>query len=198
MTITVDTKGVQEVIALLGTLPNWAFTGAKRALSNYVLSVDRTIKQRLTGLDLNVRSGALRRSFNFEVHGTALRNLGASNFTDSKYAPIHQYGGVIRAKNAYLGLAGGPYLNIPSSDNQTPSGVTRMTAGQVFAQGGHIVKINAPRARYMVMLQGKPMYWLVKSVTIKKRMQFEETAEEGIPTLLSDMADEAFIEGRKI
>jgi phage gpG-like protein len=198
MTITVETVGVEEVNRLVGTLPQWAYKGVRQALSDYVFDVDRKMKQSLTGIDLNVRTGALRRSFGVTVSGSNLNDLSASNYTDSKYAPIHQYGGTIRAKNKYLRVPGGPYLNIPSNNNQTPSGVTRMSAGQVFAAGGHIVKINAPRARYMVMLQGVAMYWLVKSVDIPKRMKFEETSEAGIPTLLTNMMDAAFAEGRTI
>lgn len=198
MTITVETEGVEEVTRLLNTLPEWTYTGVKKALSEYVFSVDAKMKQSLTNQDLHVRTGALRRSFNVSVTGTTLDSLQASNYTDSKYAPIHQYGGTITAQNAYLGLPGGPYLNIPADANKTPSGVTRMSAGQVFASGGHIVKITAPKARYMVMLQGQPMYWLVKSVNIPKRMKFEETATGGIPTLLSRMMDAAIAEGEKV
>lgn len=190
MTYTADIKGREEVEQLLHDLPFWAYEGARKALNDYVKSVDSSIKAQISGVDLNVRSGFLRRSFNFEVHGASLNTLGASNFTDAVYAPIHQEGGTIFAKNAYKGVPGGPYLNIPTPANQTPSGVMRYSAKQVFADGGYIIRTKASwKAPYVVMLKDKAMFALVKYVTIPKRMKFVETAEAGVPTLLTKLGN---------
>lgn len=190
MTYTAEIKGTEEVQKLLNDLPVWAYDGARKSLNDYVKSVDASIKTQISGVDLNVRSGFLRRSFNFEVHGTSLNTLGASNYTDAIYAPIHQVGGTIFAKNAYKGVPGGPYLNIPTPANQTPSGVMRYSAQQVFADGGYVLRTKASwKAPYVVMLKGKAMFALVKFVAIPKRMKFTETAEAGVPTLLSELAN---------
>ncbi len=198
MTITVKTEGVEAVTKLVSSLPFWCYKGARAALADYVKAVDTSIKLQTSGVDLNVRTGNLRRSFNFDVYGDFLSTLGAVNYNTAKYAPIHQFGGTIWAKNAYKGVPGGPYLNIPVGANLTPSGVQRFSAAQVFADGGHIVKTTASwKAPYVVMLRGQNMFALVKYVEIPKRLEFIETAEKGIPTLLTDLADAAFIEGEK-
>lgn len=58
-------------------------------------------RERLSGRPgLNRVTGTLARSFTFSVSGGNLETLKATIFTTSKYSRIHEFGGVIRAKNA--------------------------------------------------------------------------------------------------
>lgn len=121
------------------------------------------------GSNLNTRTGYLRRSVKFKVSGHSLTTLNASIFSDSIYAPIHEYGGVIKAKRAFMKLAGAPYLSIPLDSNKTPSGVTKQKPKAVFDGGGYIIRSKT--GKYLIMSGGgKPMYVLVKKVTIPPRL----------------------------
>ena len=102
------------------------------------------------------------------------------------YAPTHEFGATIKAKNAYKGVPGGPYLNIPTRNNKTPAGVTMLQAREVFNQGGYIAKFKS--GRYGVMMDGQLMFSLHKEVEIPKRLKMIETAEGEIPTMLSRIA----------
>jgi len=189
MAITATTVGLNEVTEMLNTMPNHLFDKAKKEVQRSTLDAQSSItKPMKTGLNgLQSRSGNLARSIQTSVTGSNLNNLKGSVFTKSIYAPIHEKGGTINAKNAYTSLAGGPFLNIPSSQNRTPAGIMRNTAKEVFSQGGYIVKINAPKARYMVALNGTPMFWLVNNVYIKARLKMVKQAVDEIPTLLSNL-----------
>ena len=79
-------------------------------------------------------------------------------------------------------------MNIPSDANKTNVGVQRMSARSVFEQGGYIVPLKSPTARYAVFLDDVPMFWLVKSVTIPPRLEMHKSTEDEIPTLLSNLS----------
>jgi len=100
------------------------------------------------------------------------------------YAPIHEYGGVIKAARAYRKVPGGPYLNIPASANKTKAGVMRYTAKDVFQMGGYIRRIGR---RWGVMLGKQLMFTLHKEVTIPARLGFRDAVDAEIPTLLSEL-----------
>jgi len=169
-------------------MPEDTFTQAKTVMSKGVAAINKQVKDNATNI-LNVRSGRLRRSLQFEVSGTNLKNIQASVYSASvvggspvAYAPIHEYGGTIKAKNKYKGVPGGPYLNIPTDANKTPAGVTRLNARQVFQAGGYI------GGRVVFNNADEPMFYLVKSVTIPARLGMEAAAEDEIPTILSGLA----------
>lgn len=187
--ITVDVVGTDEVLKLLNEIPDHLYDETKKEVSRSVFNVQGAITQPMkTGVyGLQSRTGNLARSITPEVSGKTLDKLKGTISTESIYAPIHELGGKITANNAYKRLEGGPFLNIPASANRTPVGVTRMSSTAVFAQGGYIVKIKAPRARYAVMLNGKAMFWLVKDVTIKPTLRMQISADEEVPTLLSNL-----------
>ena len=191
MAVTTRIVGLDEVKELLEQLPEDLFLNAKQAFRKTLFEVQSDITTPMSGgaNGLQSRTGNLARSVQVSLSGTKLDTLRSSVFTDSPYAPIHEKGGTIHAKNAYKGLAGGPFLNIPSDANKTPAGVQRMSATQVFNAGGYIVKISSAKARYMVILDGRPMFWLVNQVTIKARFKMIKTAEDGVPTLLSRLND---------
>lgn len=177
---------IDEIQKYLKKLPVESFDTAKLYFSQAAFAADAKIKRNATDI-LKVRSGALKRSIRFEVKGTSIATLRASVYAAGKvggqtikYAPIHEYGGTIRAKNAYHGVQGGPYLNIPARANKTASGVTRMGAREVFNQGGYIVG-------KVVYLNGAAMFFLVKQVKIPARLGMTEAVDNVIPTLLSNI-----------
>jgi hypothetical protein len=57
----------------------------------------------------------------------------------------------------------------------------------VFKSGGYIIPISAPKIKYAVMLNGVAMFWLVKSVDIKARLNMIKTSFDEVPTLLSNL-----------
>lgn len=67
---------------------------------------------------LHNRSGALRNSMHKKVRGTRLKDLNLRLWSDSPYARLQEYGGVIRPR-------GGGYLAIPVDDNLTATGQPR-------------------------------------------------------------------------
>jgi len=189
MAVQVQVIGVDEVREMLDIMPEVLFDNTKKAFSKNVLTIQRNItKPMKTGVNgLQSRTGNLAKSIKPKVYGKNLKDLGASVTTDSVYAPIHEKGGDIIAKNAYLNLQGGPFLNIPAKANMTAAGIMRESAMVVFNTGGYIIKINAPKARYAVLKAGKVMFWLVKQVTIKPTLKMIKSAEDEVPTLLSSL-----------
>ena len=187
MSGTVEIRGLDELLTYTQNLPAEMYNKAKGEYTSSAFALHRTMTQRVSGSALKRRTGQLARSFKVKVTGTNLKTLGASIATTSPYAPIHETGGIIRAKNAYGSLEGGPFLNIPSTLNKTAAGVTRQTAREVFNAGAYILKISAPKAKYVVLLGGKPMFWLVKEVEIKARLGMQIEADKSFNTLLSSL-----------
>ena len=159
----VEIRGLDEMQQYLQQIPDESFSAFRKVYSKSILKVQNTVANRASRGPLIARTGELSRSVRSSVTGNSVSTLKAKVFTDSKYAPIHEKGGVIRAKNAYRGLEGGPYLNIPADSNKTPAGVMRFSPREVFAMGGYIAPSKGPRARY-VMMAGprRKMYVLVK------------------------------------
>jgi len=190
--LSVDVTNLQEVVDFLNAMPVETFGQAKTVFRQAVIRTDKQIKDNATNI-LKVRTGNLKRSFMFDVAGTNVHNLRARVYSASVvggkpviYAPLHEgkpdgSDTTIRAIDKYMGVPGGPYLNIPAPANKTPSGVTRMKAREVFNAGGFIAKKTVFNAA------GEPMFWLVKSVRIPARLGMLEAAEDEIPTILSDL-----------
>jgi len=119
--LKIDIKNKEEITKYLKDLPETSFKAARKVFAKAVLAADKEIKTNATNI-LSVRTGTLRRSIGNKVTGAELESLRASVFSGNsggepvKYAPIHEYGGIIRAKRAYRGVPGGPYLNMPIAD----------------------------------------------------------------------------------
>lgn len=189
LTANVEVKGVDEVVELLNALPEHLFKEARKQVAKSTINTQTVILEPLSfGTDgLQSRTGALARSIRTSITGTQLKDIRGRVFTDVIYAPIHEKGGTVTAKNAYKSLPGGPFLNIPADANKTPAGIMRETAKVVFNTGGFIVKIKAAKAKYAVIKNGRVMFWLVKSVTIKATLGMVKAAEDEVPTLLSNL-----------
>jgi len=181
----VQVVGAEEVKAYLAKLPFWWFEEAKKAFRETASEAHKKVSARVrdgSGDTLHARTGQLRRSLNFEVHGDSIKTLGASVFSDAsfaKYATVHEFGATIKAKDKYLRVPGGPYLNIPLAANKTPAGVMRFSARDIFNAGGYIA------GRAVMNAEGVPMFALVKQVTIPARLQMVKTVTGEIPSLLT-------------
>jgi len=189
MTITVSVDGDEEVKTLLSKMNEEMTINARKAIQKSAFKIKKTVTNRLKDGPMYSRTGLLAKSFHYQTKlKNELKDLYTTLYTDSTYAPIHETGGTINAKNAYTGLSGGPYLNIPSSFNKTAAGVMRENARSVFQNGGYIRRKRSGKAPFMVMSKdGTPMFWLVKSVDIPARLEFVKTATDEVPTLLSNL-----------
>lgn len=182
----VEVQGAAEVQTLLKGIPERLYKGAQKAFGKAVFAAHDEVLNNLAGNPLKSRTGALARSMTPEVSGSPLSGLSGRIYSGMIYAPIQEKGGTVVAKNKYMGVPGGPYLNIPTQSNKTAAGVQRMTPQMVFAAGGFVFKRK--NGGYGVMLGDTMMFSLVKSVTIKGGLGMVKAADNQIPTLLSDLA----------
>lgn len=171
---------MEDLERFLGTLPERLHANAKKAYRSAVFGAQRDVTNNLKGTPMQSRTGSLARSILPEVKGSKLSDLSGRIYSTSRYAPIHEYGGVVKARDKYLGVPGGPYLNIPQDANKTPAGVMRMGAREVFDQGGYI----AGRGVY---LDGELMFVLVRQVTIKAQLGMRDAAEERVAGLIEEL-----------
>ena len=186
--MVINVEGAEEINHWLKSLPEEMCENAKKIIQEVLFMAENEVKDNATN-KLKVRTGSLRRSIRSGVEGNTLDTLRGSLYAKSTdggqtivYAPLHEYGGVVKAKNAYKGVQGGPYLNIPAPANLTPAGVMRKPAKFVFDSGGYI-----PRGKRVVMLNGQVMFYLVKSVTIKPRLGMHDAADKYVETMLSKL-----------
>lgn len=197
MSASVKITGADELQRFLQQLPDGMFSATKTAFSRAVINAQNKITSRIqNGSPLYRRTGNLARSIQFAVEGTELKDLTASVFSASTvggvpvvYAPIQELGGAVKAKNKYVRVPGGPYLNIPTAENKTASGVQRLSAREVFATGGKIIKSKA--GKYVVLGKTQsgfaPMFVLAKSVIIPPRLGMVAAANEQVSTLIDDL-----------
>ncbi len=185
----VELTNLKEVKDYIETMPEESFPAAKIEFQRSVIKAANVVKQMKR---LKKRSGMLKKSIQQSVTGTNFDTLRASIYSaqgaeakEVLYAPVHEFGTLskpIKAKRAYKGVPGGPYLNIPVGENLTPRGSMRKSAKTVFEQGGHI------RGR-AVFLGDDIMFALVKSVKFPARLGMRDAAEAEIPTLLSNLVN---------
>ena len=190
----IQVTGLKEVRQFLDDLPEELFEKTRDILKTRSFSAHYKITMNLSSGSMRSRTGLLRKSIRPLVAGTTLADLRAGVFAgrfyqghEVAYAPIHEYGGTVVAKNAYKNVPGGPYLNIPTSANKTAAGVTRLSAREVFSQGGYMVKFKSQK--WGVFLNGQLMYTLHKQVKIPARLGMHKSMIDEIPTLLSQIRD---------
>lgn len=172
----VTVEGNEKVLALLRSVPIANFGAAKKAWAVAIFEGHKQVVKNASGglPGLNRRTGGLSRSLKAAVTGDSVRTLSGKIYTNSVYAPIHEYGGTIRAKNAYRGVPGGPYLNIPTDDNQTASGVQRLNAKQVFERGGYIAR-SSGGSYVVIMPQQKKAAKQKRAVDPNKKPKKKQT-----------------------
>lgn len=183
--ITVKVKGSEKITKILKRIPEANYSAAKKAFSVATFGAHKEITANASGSKLQKRTGALTRSLQTRIEGTTVSTLKGVVFTDISYAPIHEYGGTIRAKKAYRNVPGGPYLNIPTSSNKTPAGVQRVPAKDVFERGGFVLK--SKRGKYLVMLDGQVMFVLKKQVKIPASLGMRVAARNQMRQLLDTL-----------
>lgn len=189
-----EVKGLDEVKRLLANMPEVLFVNAKKSLARATLTIQSNVVKRFNGdanSSLQTRTGNLQRSIHTVNRGTDLDSLQSSIFTNSTYAPIHEEGGTIKAKNAFKNLDGGPYLAIPSDANKTNAGVTRFSPRDAFNMGASIRKLRNPKkARFMILEKTMgPLFWLVPEVVIKARLGLQSETDKHIPDLIKQLDD---------
>jgi hypothetical protein len=186
--ISIKSENLDEVRTYLDKLSENSFPEIKKLFQTSAFAMSNEVKKNARTI-LDVRSGNLRRSIGQSVTGATINTLSGSLFSSSKvggvtlrYAPIQEFGGTVKAIDKYARVQGGPYLNIPTDENKTAAGVTRMQAREVFAAGGHV------RWRG-VYLNGVKMFSLVKQVKIHARLGMRKAADDEVETLIGKLAD---------
>lgn len=187
--VRVEVQGLDRVQRLMHELPPVLFAGVKKELGKGLLKIQGDVQARIqsgANNSLHTRTGQLRRSWQVTLKGTSFETLDAQFWSDSPYAYVHEGEGTgtsqtIRAKHAYSRVPGGPYLNIPLAANKTPAGVTRMQAREVFGQGGYLIRSRS--GKWIVMLNSKPMFVLVRQVRIPSRLRLREILDQNVAVL---------------
>lgn len=124
--VTIIVRGETEVVANLRGMPGSIRSHVRRAIQVLIIQMLGTVKNKLTGPVLNVKTGLLRRSVNQRLEevdqggqanvSSVIRGTVGTNKRTVPYAAIHEFGGrtrphVIEAKPgkylAFRSTAGG-------------------------------------------------------------------------------------------
>lgn len=98
MTITAEIIGAQRVVSFFETLPEKTVQTVRQEVTALAIELrDRVVATKLQGQVLNVKTGNLQRSVNYEVTEDGGNIQGAVG-TNIIYARIHELGGTIQAK----------------------------------------------------------------------------------------------------
>ena len=173
-----------------------AFPLVKQAFSQSVFAIHKQVMDN-TRTALKRRTGTLAKSLKTAISGDTIDNLEAYVYSDVIYSDTQEYGATITAKNAYKGVPGGPYLNIPLPANKTPAGVQKLSAFQVFQRGGTIMKSRHNNYLIVEISKGrgankgktivKPMFVLKKEVKIPPRLGIRQAIENEMPNMLDNI-----------
>jgi len=112
--------------------------------------------------------------------GSKLTNLLLKIGFRPRYIGIHEKGGTIRAKKAFSGLPGGPYLRVPVGQTRTERRRKASFINTFIARGK-----GGDFIIYQRTGQGiRPLYVLKKDVTIPARLDFFATWRKGLSLVL--------------
>ncbi len=157
-----------------------------RAFLNMVLSVERSLKENVSGAILNVRSGRLRSSIGSRVSGkdSAVYGVVGSGVRQGErvpYANIHETGETITPRRV-------KWLTIPLEAALTPSGVARGKARDFadtfFAWRGDNLFLFQKKGKDDIV----PLFILKKSVDIPARRYMSQTLAEMKPRMMTIMS----------
>lgn len=141
-----DLRGEKELLKRIEALPQKIRERVgQRALLKSALLVERQVKLHLTGGNpLHVRSGRLRSSITHRLERIG-GDLAARVGTKLIYARIHEFGGIIRAKNH-------PFLVFPIRGVQTVGvrGQQLKRPRHVIEQWVRVKQVTIPKRPYMV------------------------------------------------
>ncbi len=143
----------------------------------------RDIKKKMSGPVLKRRTGRLSRSVTADKLVRSVNSVSQSVGSNVVYAPIHEFGGVIKpVNNKFAFVEGGPYISIPTRNNKTAGGDARLSPTQAFQLGGFILspKFGKP----VIIVPGRGVVFvLLKSATIPERPIWIPTLEQSIPVV---------------
>ncbi|KKN47003.1 hypothetical protein LCGC14_0667430 [marine sediment metagenome] len=170
VSIQLDMKGFNKGVK---EMPKKMYAGMKIAFRKVGdIFLEKLVMSRLSGRPgLKRTTGTLARSFKRAVFGSNIRDLNMIVFTDSKYARIHEHGGKIKPKK-------GSALAIPLKAAKTRAGRGRVTSPR-HINGLWLYKREGRPP--LLMLEGTPMFVLLKSVKIKPRLQMFKTWDKQEP-----------------
>jgi phage gpG-like protein len=89
--ITAYLVGDREVIAKFNHMPSGVHRRLLQAITKLAIELDRTVKRKLSGEVLHVRSGVLRSSTNYKITDSATE-VTATEGTNVKYAKFQELG----------------------------------------------------------------------------------------------------------
>lgn len=119
----------------------------------------RDLRAGTGGLKLGANESGMRNSFKSELVGSTIDDLELKRFTNSRTAAAHEFGTVIRPKNAKM-------LTIPMPAARASGGTGRRRGGARSFKDAHFV--NKGGKVYLVGKEGV-LFHLVKSATIPAR-----------------------------
>lgn len=187
---TLTVQGEQALLRRFRALPEKIQNRVGlRAMRDAAMLLERHIKGKLkAGNPLRVRSDRLRASVTHTVQRTG-EGFEARVGPHVVYARLHEYGGVVSAKNA-------KFLTIPLRDAMTPAGVARFTARKLienpsafgydatFFSKGVLLGVKGRKASSLSV----PLFALKRSVRIPARPYLRpalaEKRDEIIDTVL--------------
>lgn len=189
----IDVNGLDEIVINLDRFPVNLRQNIQIAMNASLMRIHHEITQNATN-KLHRRTGTLARGLQFGVFGNTLDNLEMRFWTNTVYASVQEgrkrgtLPTVIKAKDKYRHVPGGPYLNLPLPLNKTPAGVTRHTAGQLFKKrDAYIFKSKKNNWIVAQKSTNKPMFVLKKQVTIPPRLGAHKAFDNELPRLLSEI-----------
>lgn len=180
---------VRELRASFSKLTTVAAKSVRTGLREFE---SRFVREHLSGpgsdSTLKRRSGTLAKSLHVEVRKTSPTQVTGSIFFQgggAVYAPTHEFGATIRAKNR-------KYLTIPLPAALTPAGVPKGKARDFREAFFRVVRGNL----FLVQRVGRdtvPLFLLKESVKIPPRLKFRESFRAFEPQILRRV-DEAITE----
>lgn len=206
MTITIN--GIDAVRELFKQIPEAELRNVKIAINDTARAVQRDIINKATiGRPyLYARTGALWRSVKQKAAvGSQLSEVRGEVYTTSIYAPIQEFGGIVKAKDKFLRVPGGPYLAIPLKANKTPAGVMRFSVRDAFNNLGAVLRktksnkwfiglenFKAKRKKgktQSVSYEFIPYFVLKKQVKIPPRLHFRRSLDLNMPYFAQRLQD---------
>jgi len=178
--------GLDKLLEFLRDLPEHSYSVIRKGVEKTTANIEKGLKQNTTSI-LQKRTGALHDSIGRDLQGTDLKTLTGQVWIGTHYAKTHEFGATIKAKNKYMGVPSGPYLNIPIPNfNLDGNGIMKQSAREVFSGGGYIQK--SKNNNWIVFsFDGKPMFVLKKQVKIKPRLGMFKLLKTSLPTLMADI-----------
>lgn len=187
-TFRIRPENIERLRRRFAEAPKTFYTEMHRALKLSGQDFEREMAKRTRGKTredgLAKRTGALAKSISSKTTGeppniASLKMRAVS--AGVKYAAIHEFGGVVRPKNA-------KHLTIPIDDNLTATGDVRYpSARELFRTGSNGRKpftFKTDRAAYIVLPTEddlKFLWKLAKSVEIKPRLGFFDAWKKQAP-----------------